>query len=306
MSISVMQEGEVMGRGIKAPLIEARTRARLKGAARDESPIVILGAGPAGLLAAHAVALAGGNPVIFSSPDPESPGRPAKSPMNGAIFLHEPIPDITSAEPDGQIHFAKVGSRNAYAYKLYGSRFAPCSWDRFDEGLRPAWALQPVYDELWKRYEPSVIPMDLDAEAVGELHDSFVSMVSTIPAHVLCSRRNEHEFPSRKIWVEPTASEATHVLARTLGVDNIIVYDGVREAMSARYRSSIIFGEEATEYARFKPGAIEGTKVVRRTNCDCLPEIVRAGRWGCWEPGVLVNHAFKKVWDMMFNEFEGL
>jgi hypothetical protein len=310
MSISVMKEGELMGRGIKNRDLEARTRARAKAAAANGSPVVVLGAGPAGLLAAHAVALAGGDPVIFSAPD--DAGAPVKSELSGAIFLHEPIPDVTTAAPDGLIHFAKVGSREAYAWKVYGSRFAPCSWDKFDEGDRPAWALQPVYDDLWKRYSDKIVPLKLDHESVKELIENFPSIVSTIPAPALCKVREDgrksHSFASRTIWITDVASDATHVMRdisrSQTGADSVIVYDGIAGAAYSRYRSSIIFGNESTEYADEYPGARTGMKVMRPTECSCHPEIVRAGRWGKWTPGVLVHHAFRDVWDRMFTDHE--
>jgi hypothetical protein len=308
MSISVMQEGEVMGKGVSGN-VEARTRARLKAADAYATPIVILGAGPAGLLAAHAVALAGGTPVIFSKPSSLYHGECEKSPMAGAIYLHKPIPDITSAEPDGEIQFVKVGSREGYALKVYYSRFAACSWDKFDEGKVPAWALRPVYEDLWDRYKPQMVPMDLNHEVVAELVENFVSVVNTIPGHQICERKEDdttiHSFPRRSIWIEPSASPATHVLKETYHAENVIAYDGVHPEVSARYRASIIFGEESTEYVRPQKGAQRGIKITTATDCDCFPEVTRAGRWGCWRPGVLVHHSFERVWNLMFNEFEG-
>jgi hypothetical protein len=61
--------------------------------------------------------------------------------------------------------------------------------------------------------------------------------------------------------------------------------------------SSRIFGHESTE-ARAQPahrqeaGWESGFKVVNN-NCDCHPNIVRAGRMGLWTGGVLTHHAFE-------------
>lgn len=295
-----------MGRGIVNRDLEARTRARAKAVGSLDAPVVVLGAGPAGLLAAHAVALAGGQPVIYSAPGPD--GEAARSEISGATFLHEPIPDLTSAAPDGAIHFVKVGTREGYAYKVYGSRFAPCSWDKFDEGQRPAWALQPVYEDLWERYSGNIVPMKLDGETLDEIIENFPSIVSTIPAHVLCERTEDgkklHSFSSRPIWITNHVSSATHVIKETRKADNVIVYDGVPGAIGGRYRASVIFGHESTEFAEETPAAVIGMKILRPTECDCRSEIVRAGRWGSWTPGVLVHHAFKTVWERMFTDHE--
>lgn len=307
MSISVMKEGEVMGRGIKNPKLEARTRARAKAAAGNGAPVVILGAGPAGLLAAHAVVLAGGEPVIFSAPGED--GTPVKSELSGAIFLHEPIPDLTSANPDGLIRFVKVGTREGYALKVYGSRFAPCSWDRFDEGERVAWALQPVYEDLWDRYSGNIVPIRLDHELAQALVADFPSIVSTVPAPAICETKADgnkrHSFASRPIWIADGVTAATLAMKDVMKADNLIAYDGTHPQFTTRYRASIIFGHESTEFAGETPDARIGMKVMRPTECDCHPEIVRAGRWGEWKPGVLAHHAFQKVWEMMFSEYEG-
>lgn len=296
MSIAIMAEGETMGRGIPP---DPRLQSRLRSVPEESEIVAILGAGPAGLLAAHAVALAGRLPVIFSAPNSEGRDlaelyKPMRSKIGAATYLHAPIPDLTTGKPDDQIRFEKIGTAAGYAKKVYGDRLHETSWDRF-EGSHPAWALQPVYDELWARYFEQITPINIDAPMVAEFVDSFPLVISTIPPSAYCQEK-AHEFPSRPIWVIDRALESVP--------PQTILYDGRVGAVGDRYRSSRVFGHESTEFAQEVPGAHPGIKV-QSTNCDCFPEVVRAGRWGEWKPGVLVHHAFQKVFNGMFDQFEG-
>lgn len=261
----------------------------------DPSAVAIFGCGPAGLLAAHAVSLTGKTPIVFAT-------EAEKSKIAGATYLHEPIPDITSAAPDGTVRFVKVGTKSGYALKVYGDATAPCSWDRFDEQPKPCWSLQAVYDDLWELYSEKIVPSRIGAAEAKDMIDTFPLVISTIPAHCLCYDPT-HKFLSREIWIRDDWP-GTAGGEQYLDDDNVIVYDGRVGAIGDRYRYSRIFGHFSTEYRREVPGAVRGIKPLP-TTCDCFPEIVRAGRWGEWKPGVLVNHAFSKVWNGLFDEFEG-
>lgn len=285
MGISVMKEGAMIGRGLAPVVAPSRVH-------RDPEAVVILGAGPAGLLAAHAVALAGREPVIFSAPEPLT-NEPLKSQVGAATYLHSAIPDLTSAEPDDSITFEKIGTRAGYALKVYGDKDARCSWEKF-HGTHPAWALQPAYDDLWVRYSDRIVPQQVNAALVRDMIDSFPLVISTIHAMAICEAG--HSFPSRPIWVTDESLEMP---------DQMILYDGRVGTVGDRYRSSRVFGCDSTEYAREVPGSRSGIKV-QPTDCDCFAgDVVRAGRWGEWKPGVLVDHAFQKVWTGMFDQFEG-
>lgn len=297
MSISVMGAGETMGRHGTSPGVRERLQVRQMAAGTTFEAVVILGAGPAGLLAAHAVALAGREPIIFSAPLAGfDPPEPARSQIGPATYLHAPIPDITNATPDAWIKFLKVGTERGYANKVYGDPNHPTSWSKF-EGDHACWDLGVAYEKLWLRYADRIVPQEITSESVRDLVDSFPHIINTIPAKVLCV--GEHSFPSRPTW---TIDQFTFHDSR----DPLIVYDGHVGSGWQRVRSSRIFGKVSTEFAQ-PPGTLnarQGIKV-QATNCDCWPEIVRAGRWGEWRPGVLVDHAFKKVWDIMFDTFEG-
>ncbi|HEY7420289.1 MAG TPA: hypothetical protein VH593_34240, partial [Ktedonobacteraceae bacterium] len=81
---------------------------------------VVLGCGPAGLLAAHACSLNGADVRIFSLKRP--------SYISGAQYLHQAIPGLSGA-PDGDIMITKVGTREGYAKKVYGNANKATSWE---------------------------------------------------------------------------------------------------------------------------------------------------------------------------------
>lgn len=290
MSIAVMGEGETMGRHGASPGVMERVEERKREL--DPDQVIVLGAGPSGLLAAHAVALAGREPVIFTAPLPT--GEPAKSRIGGATYLHSPIPDITGPDPDATVKFRKIGTGAGYAQKVYGNPEAGTSWDKF-HGEQPAWDLHRVYDELWTRYVGNMIPMSVARKDVLDFIELHPVVISSIPPLNYCG--GHHQFPRRPIWVEDESDAA----------DNEILYDGLPYAgltVSSRYRTSNLFGRGSTEYAKPVPLAWPGFKVLA-TDCDCCPEVMRVGRFGKWMPGVLSDSAFHEVWKAMFDQFEG-
>lgn len=241
--------------------------------------VVVFGSGPAGLLAAHAVYLAGHQPVVVSD-------GLKKSFITGAQFLHQPIPEVTGQEPDDQIYFKKYGKKKVYAWKVYGRKDAPCSWDNFEEGYVPVWSMEAMYDKLWEEYHGVMVDEKVDPDSAAEWEVHHPLVISTIPLPALCSRG--HTFETRKIWIVEEASRAVR--------HNTIIYNG--SYADPWYRSSSIFGHDSTEYATEQAHmpANVGRKPLKH-NCDCMPGIVRAGRFGSWEKGVLVHDAFRVAMD---------
>lgn len=241
--------------------------------------VAILGCGPAGLLAALATQQAGYDPHIFSIKQ--------KSLMPGAIFLHERIPGLMPTLPDTQIMFSKVGTKQGYARKVYGDENAPCSWDDFPEGLVPAWNLARVYDDLWDMFSEDIVDEKLDGNAVKygtELTgwEGWDLVMSTVPLPSICLK--EHDFQSVDIWVRSQVVQDTDT--------PIIKYNG--SPMDGWYRYSDMFGNVAWEFGH-KVGFAEQGKKPLGNNCDCHPGIVRLGRFGKWEKGVLLHHAYQEA-----------
>jgi hypothetical protein len=266
-----------------------------------DANVLILGCGPSGLLAAHAVERLGGEPVIMS--------RKTKSVLPGAQYLHEPIPDLHDPrEPDGVIRTIRRGTAEGYASKVYGCPDAPTSW-----GLAPeetaAWDLRATYDLLWYRYQDRIEDTEITREDLWQFSRSldFDLVISSIWAPSLCApewRRptegiGDHRFEHEKMYVIDWAPPEVE--------DNTVLYSG--DPDHEWYRCSRVFGHassEATNHSLdgsigyLQPDARRadtllrvktGIKVVG-TTCDCFPQIKRVGRYGTWRRGYLTHHAF--------------
>lgn len=255
--------------------------------------VAIVGCGPSGMLAAHAAVLAGSQPTLFSK-------KAEQSPHAAATFLHRGIPDLTG-RADAKIRFDRIGSSRGYAEKVYHDPDRATSWSRFPSGEVAAWALAPVYDELWARYRGLVSEVEIDPEGIRNLLESFPLVVNTAPAWCVCE--GDHAFHKRDIWILDEAPDFVH--------PNTMVYNGLRG--DDWYRASDIFGTRSTEYTANNPSVIgyarlptekgkdisialgpNGVKVIG-TDCDCHPDLLRAGRWGTWRPGELMHQAFEAV-----------
>jgi hypothetical protein len=261
--------------------------------------VAVLGCGPAGLLAAEgALDYAPSNDIrvrvrVYSIK--------RKSEIHGAQYLHENVLAGLSMEPEELICYYKMGTKEGYAEKIYDSPTAPVSWDHFDQGLHPGWPLIGMYDYLWARWRDAIVPANFTTDSTGNLlewsrHQNVDVVVSTIPAMLTC-HDDRHRFPRKPIWVTDRAWVECP--------DNTVIYNG--NPLDDWYRSSKLFGHESTEFMHPVEGAVRGMKVIN-TNCDCLEKLTQwslkeprkvvlapAGRWGRWQRGILVHHAFHEA-----------
>jgi len=244
--------------------------------------VAILGCGPAGLLATHAAQLMHINPKVFAIKKP--------SVINGAQFIHDSIHglDLGAAQP---VDFRKVGDKAGYAFKVYGSRDAECSWDLFPSGELPAWPMHGVYDTLWSLYEELVTDCRLFPSDIRTLESEYDLVISTIPRMTICQRK--HDFRSQRVLFSNRAA------FRTTG--NFIEYNG--EVDVPYYRTSRLFGYGSTEFGEHHklhvPADMQAGVKPLGTNCDCHPKVVFVGRFGKWQKGVLVHHAFQEAFDAL-------
>ncbi len=247
-------------------------------------PIAILGCGPAGLLAAHAVSQRKRQFVIFS--------RPKKSELGGAQFLHEAIPGICEDDPY-QITIVTEGTADVYQQKVYGT--APnvpfVSFPDKPYSNQDAWNLLETYERLWSVYSASIVETEVNAMWLQENEGRFRMVLSTVPAPAICKTNmgmipEVHSFQSQRIWVHPTN------INKGLP-DGTIHYDGTKDR--SWYRQSRLFGVGGTEYPIGATPPVAPLIHARKplmTNCNCFPKVVRLGRFGQWRKGVLTHDAF--------------
>lgn len=243
--------------------------------------ITVLGCGPAGLLAAHA-AVQSGHPTKIIS-------QKVKSKIGGAQYLHTHIPDLTKPDPDGVAHFEYRGAQEGYAQKVYGDPHATTSWGSF-MGSVPIWNMRRAYDDLWMMYEGIITDTSLEADHLMDMHSSNDLVLSTIPRTALCWRPNDHQFSMQEVLVWYGKSNVPAADTR-----NQVIYSGHLE--TPWYRYSNLFGWESIEWPADSFNANQDLIRIKKpiaTNCDCLPGVMKLGRYGRWEKKILSHDAY---WD---------
>jgi hypothetical protein len=253
------------------------------------SQVAILGCGPAGLFAAHAVAQAGDTPIIFS--------KNRKSFMRGAQYLHQPIPGL-SGEPF-TIDYRLEGSIEGYRAKVYGDMEDVQVSPESLTGIADAWDIREAYDAAWDLYNGQIMDTELsDPQTIWRIIDKYGDVISSVSAKVLCKRPALHRFRSQQVWVTDFVKRLGAFADDT--ADNLVVCSGHEDDWW--YRASRIHGQENTEFPididMARLGAKSGIWRVEKpvdTTCDCWPEIDRVGRYGSWKKGVLSHEAFYEI-----------
>lgn len=248
--------------------------------------VIIIGCGPAGLLAAHAAEQLGVTPVIIS--------RKVKSVIPGSQYLHNAIPGLTSPYPDNTVLYTRIGTAAGYGQKVYGDPNRETGWRNYAT-VYPSWNVHQAYDNLWFRYADRIEDTveNLEPAQISWLLDSNEMVISTVPAQHACYDKS-HDFKGANYWIQtlPTPPEDE-------GRD-VVVYNGILR--DQWYRWSILGGVCSIEYAVSPPlsftedSVVKGIKAVS-TDCDCHPGLVRAGRWAEWRHGVLLNDAYTTAYN---------
>jgi hypothetical protein len=249
--------------------------------------VVVLGCGPAGLLAAQGAADAGADVTIYSKRVPSF--------IAGAQFIHVSIPGI-KVQP-APVTIQKRGTAEGYAKKVYGEPSKVTSFSTWEDGETiAAWPMREVYDILWRRWRAKIVDGDIDSDRLDWIEKGASDMlVSTIPAPVLC--RGGHIFETQEVDISTTG------LAHN---KNVITYNG--NANCRWFRSSFLFGMASVEYGihpthQSAPKAAPmKTKRIRKpqwTDCDCRDQWRRVGRYGKWQRGVLAHSAYEEVFDVL-------
>lgn len=258
--------------------------------------IVVLGAGPAGLMAVHAAAIAGHDVAVVS--------KNRKSYMRGAQYLHLPIP-MVSGSPF-TIRYMLQGDVDGYRQKVYGDPRVQVSPESL-VGIHNAWDIREAYDNLWALYSGYIKHEELTPQNLPEIQQwSPDYVINTIPRPTLCVDPT-HAFSAEKVWVTEQFRYSVEALGKD---DDVVVCNG--EPDVPWYRTSQIQGYENTEYPEHTRPPLSADKlheVVKplKTNCNCDygfgPERwINAGRYGTWTKGVLAHSAFYDTLNLLTNK----
>lgn len=263
--------------------------------------VAILGCGPAGLMAAHAVTLLGHEPVIISKKEP--------SKMFGAMYLHKPIYGVNAPKPDFHLDVMKAGTAAEYAEKVYGNPGHPVSFDMYETGEVPGWDLAATYERLWDTYSDLIQDTELLPGDITDISFDFALVLSTVPAQVLCHLNSVHEFEYKKIWVVHGIDNEAPLLhdSWTLYYMGDLTVDWYRYTQLGKYQA----WEHATDPSELdiRTPPYELTTGVKPlwNNCDCPQSNVRRlGRFGKWQKNVLTHHAFEEAGQIMREEARAL
>jgi hypothetical protein len=268
--------------------------------------VVVLGAGPAGLLAAHAAHEQGHEVNVFSSPD-EGTGQAKKSELFGCQYLHAWIPGVDLPREGVRVRYQLTGSSAAYRAKVYGDNWnGEVSPDEYGpEQDHMAWDLRAAYEVLWERWASRITPIEISprmAEHIARTKGQLV--ISTVPAPALCLDMEAHKFVSQSVWaMGSTVSTATiaHLMDPLpyRAPDFTVQCNG--EDAPRWYRAATVYGYSTLEWPAGAKPPISGVASVSKplsTNCTChsgTGRWVRLGRFGQWRKGVLVHTAYSQA-----------
>jgi hypothetical protein len=251
--------------------------------------VVVIGAGPSGLAAAHAAIGMNASVVIMAD-------KKVKTPQRGPIMLHRPIPGINTDQPQGYVRQIVIGgSILDYRLKTYGDVNISINGDILDPGFH-TWPVPIAYDTMWQLYEKLIIEKTVYPGDVPALIDQADLVVNTAPMPSLCSEPRKHHFQSFPIALIFKTSYPNQP-------DNTVIYNAKPEFNWVR--SSSIFGERVTEYniesallgvtVENPFPKIDPDLVIRKplwTTCNCHPKMLRTGRFGKWHNETWIDHAY--------------
>lgn len=269
--------------------------------------VMVLGAGPAGLLAADAALLLGCEVTVVSAPEEGNPLEPAKSALHGCQYLHDHIPNVTNRWDKRRVRYTLEGSSESYRRKVYGDNWnGQVSPDEYgDEADHYAWNLRAAYDRMWERWSLDIIPRVLTPRSLPALLEEHSPhlVLATIPAPAVCVDMEHHQFVTQSIWALGQRDEPDSDLPISCPDDTVVCngHEG-----TGWYRKARVFGHTTIEWPDGRKPPIEGVVRVNkplRTDCQCWMtegHYYRLGRYGQWKKGVLLH----EVWHDTFSIIE--
>lgn len=259
---------------------------------------VILGAGPSGLLAAHAAEQRGWEVEVYTAPGPDN--EPKKSELHGCQYLHMHVPGTKSFEtPGAPVSYQLAGTFDQYRRKVYGAGWSgSVSPDEYGpERPHLAWDLRETYDQLWERWLPRIAALEINPRMAASISNVRNQTVfCTIPATALCLKTDEHKFTTQSVWAMGTRTEQNGWALPFVAPDMTVLCNG--EDAPRWYRAATVFGHSTLEWPAGARPPISGVVAVNKplsTDCDCHSRFRRLGRFGKWQKGVLVHTAYEEV-----------
>lgn len=253
---------------------------------RKRRTAAVLGCGPAGLFAAHALVESGWDVTILSNK--------RRSEMFGAQYLHEAIPGLPSIHTE--ISYELRGTVEEYRRKVYGDAPVGSVSPEHLTGRHVAYDIRAVYYAAWGKYEGLIQhePGMGSFEVMELLADkAFGLIVSSLPATSICFR--VHRFPAQRVWAIGDAPERG-IFSPIPVPANTVVCNG--DTPPTWYRASNVFGYKTAEWPEStKPPIQDLAEVLKpiKTDCNCFMDdsrYLRVGRFGTWTKGVLSHHAY--------------
>lgn len=254
--------------------------------------VAVLGCGPSGLFAAHALTQKGLTVDIFS--------RKRKSEMFGAQYLHQMIPGLSTSDSWISISYELRGDSEGYARKVYGMRDVDfISPDRFG-GQSVVWDIRQAYGAAWDAYSTNIEHIDTITPAwmKAMLNGAYRKIYSSLPAPNLCDEPS-HQFSAQRVWSIGDAPERG-VFSPVQVPRNTVVCEGTPDV--GWYRASNLFGYATVEWPQGRKPPIPGIAEVMKpisTNCTChldgRTKVVRIGRYGRWDKSELSHMAYQEI-----------
>lgn len=258
---------------------------------RRKNRVAVLGCGPAGLFATHALVTSGWEVDIFS--------KARKSNMFGAQYLHDSIPTLAPLEDADKVEYRLMGSAEDYRRKVYGDSHQGTVSPEELTGQHPCWDIRLAYTRAWELYQWNIIAdTTLDRADVAAIMDGgpYALVISSIPAPAICRDPAKHTFNFRKVWAIGDAPEIGQYCPVTCNPWTVVCNG---DQSPRWYRVSNLYGHTTAEWPyEPKPPVVGLAEVVKpiSTSCDCWQEqrtqFIRVGRYGSWTKGVLSHHAY--------------
>lgn len=249
----------------------------------------VLGCGPAGLFAAHALVEAGWDVDVFSNK--------RRSEMFGAQYLHEPIHGLE--ERSTELTYMLRGSAEEYRLKVYGSKEVGSVSPESLTGQHKVWDIRAAYYDAWDQYANLIRHRPgMGVKAIEELVGvgAYRFILSSLPAPSICYK--DHQFKNQRVWAVGDAPERGVFCPVVLATKDTVVCDGRKEV--GWYRASNVFGYNSCEWPEDRKPPVSDVSLILKpisTNCDCWSnaptKLVRIGRYGTWTKGVLSHEAYK-------------